>query len=349
MLSFIGLGLHGAEGISIIGLDSAKKADIVYLDIYTSPIAQNEISSLQNLINKDIILVNRTFIEDEDTILKEAKQKEVALIVPGDPIIATTHMDLRLRAEDIGIKTKLIHGSSILCALPGETGLHNYSFGKPVTLMRSAHLGIISVYEVIYENLIRGLHTIIFLEYDQSTNFFLNPKDALESLLTIEKDLNRAIFNSETFIIVASRIGSQSQALSAGSLGMVIKQDLGEPPHIIIVPGKLHFTEIQFLKSLFKMEENCITDNSLNVNLLSKSMVVKYANNTNKALQKARTKINTKKKKKFNDLFENIECYVSDAERFLNSGKYELAILSIGYAEGLLDSLRFIGELDIDW
>ena len=36
-------------------------------------------------------------------------------------------------------------------------------------------------------------------------------------------------------------------------------------------------------------------------------------------------------------------------ERFYNEGKDELAILSIGYAEGLLDALRMIGELKIEW
>ena len=41
------------------------------------------------------------------------------------------------------------------------------------------------------------------------------------------------------------------------------------------------------------------------------------------------------------DVLENAEYYLLDAERFLNQHKYELGILSIGYAEGLIDSLRF--------
>ncbi len=32
---------------------------------------------------------------------------------------------------------------------------------------------------------------------------------------------------------------------------------------------------------------------------------------------------------------------IDDAERFLRQGKQELAVLSIGYAEGLIDALRF--------
>jgi diphthine synthase len=41
------------------------------------------------------------------------------------------------------------------------------------------------------------------------------------------------------------------------------------------------------------------------------------------------------------EVLDNAECYVADAERFLNQGKPELAVLSIGYAEGLVDALRF--------
>ena len=68
-------------------------------------------------------------------------------------------------------------------------------------------------------------------------------------------------------------------------------------------------------------------------------MVKKYVKKTRLALQKAKEISHPDDKKDYNALFENIECYLSDAERFLNLGKDELAILSIGYAEGLLDSL----------
>ena len=76
-------------------------------------------------------------------------------------------------------------------------------------------------------------------------------------------------------------------------------------------------------------------------------MVTKYTSRTIDALNKAK-KIKGNDSK-FKVLFENVEAYVSDSERFLNEGRSELAVLSIGYAEGLLDSLRFTGELDIEW
>ncbi len=40
---------------------------------------------------------------------------------------------------------------------------------------------------------------------------------------------------------------------------------------------------------------------------------------------------------------------MKDAENFLANGEDEMAMLSIGYAEGLLDSLSFSGVIKIDW
>ena len=39
-------------------------------------------------------------------------------------------------------------------------------------------------------------------------------------------------------------------------------------------------------------------------------------------------------------VFENAELYINDAENFLKQGKDENAVLSIGYADGLVDALR---------
>ena len=49
---------------------------------------------------------------------------------------------------------------------------------------------------------------------------------------------------------------------------------------------------------------------------------------------------NYKNSKEFQSVLENAELYIRDAERFLEEGKDEVAILSIGYADGLVDALR---------
>ena len=46
-------------------------------------------------------------------------------------------------------------------------------------------------------------------------------------------------------------------------------------------------------------------------------------------------------KKGMHEVLDNAQLYIADAERFLSQGKHELAVLSMGYAEGLIDALRF--------
>lgn len=44
-----------------------------------------------------------------DDILLEAKNSEVALLVVGDPLGATTHTDMLLRAKQFGVKTQVFN------------------------------------------------------------------------------------------------------------------------------------------------------------------------------------------------------------------------------------------------
>ena len=54
-------------------------------------------------------------------------------------------------------------------------------------------------------------------------------------------------------------------------------------------------------------------------------------------------------KEGYDELFENSELYIKDAESFLANGQDELAMLSVGYAEGLIDSLTFTGKVKLEW
>ena len=53
-----------------------------------------------------------------------------------------------------------------------------------------------------------------------------------------------------------------------------------------------------------------------------------------------------KNQKEFKIILENAELYVNDAEKFLEDGQDEVAILSIGYADGLVDALRLAKGLE---
>jgi diphthine synthase len=73
-------------------------------------------------------------------------------------------------------------------------------------------------------------------------------------------------------------------------------------------------------------------------------MLEKYIPNAKKALINLITLIKNKEniiEKEYSIIVENAENYLIDAENFDRQGQYELAILSIGYAEGLIDSIRY--------
>ena len=170
----------------------------------------------------------------------------------GDPYIATTHIELRARAIEEKIKTQSIHASSSLTSMIGECGLHFYKIGRIATIM-SEMKSLTTPYYVIYKNIIEGNHSVLLLEYNQDKDFFLDPKDAMKGLLETEKGQRRNVISSKTYAIVASRIGFKDQSIIAGTIANMKKQDFGKPPHTLIIPGRMHFTESDALENIWKL------------------------------------------------------------------------------------------------
>ena len=78
-------------------------------------------------------------------------------------------------------------------------------------------------------------------------------------------------------------------------------------------------------------------------------MVEKYVPSVKKTVNELRKRLHTDSTqyKGISTVLDNAEYYVQDAERFLNQGKNELAVLSVGYAEGLIDAISFQKGLDL--
>ena len=55
----------------------------------------------------------RPEVEKPQELLDLAQNDSVALLIVGDPLQATTHIDLQLQAEEKGIDCHVIHGISI--------------------------------------------------------------------------------------------------------------------------------------------------------------------------------------------------------------------------------------------
>jgi len=342
MLWIAGLGISGIESISIETQKLLKNADIVYLEQFTSPVTKLESNKIKKLVKGEFKIAKRWMVEDGKEILKNSKKKKVVLLSYGDPYIATTHIELRTRAIQEKIKTKTIHAASSITALVGECGLHYYKVGRIVTVMKDPKT-LTTPYYVTYSNALAGNHTVLLLEYNQDEKFFLEPVNALSDLLSTEKEQKRKIILPSTFVIIASRIGFKNQAITAGKISNLIKKNFGKPPHTIIIPGELHFTESDALKVFV----NCIDepfDNSKNIKKISEQMLEKYVPMIRKAVEEIAP--HYKNSKEFQEVLENAELYIQDAEKFLEQGKDEVAVLSIGYADGLVDALRIAKGLN---
>jgi diphthine synthase len=333
MLWFVGIGISGSNSISLETQKILEKADIVFLEQFTSPIGKSDLAKLKKLTKGEFRIAKRWMVEDGSEILKNAKKKKVVLMSYGDPYIATTHIELRTRAIAEKIKTYSIHAASSLTSMIGECGLHHYKIGRVATLMDDPK-SITTPYYVIYKNLIEGNHTILLLEYNQDADFFLEQKKVLSFLIDTEKD---------TFVIIASRIGFKSQSIVAGKISSLKKIDVGKPPHTIVIPGHLHFTESDALTVLGKCLDKPF-DNSDRTKKISHQMIEKYVPMVKSAIKEITP--HYKDSKEFQEVLENAALYIKDAEKFLENGKDEVAILSIGYADGLVDALRIAKGLE---
>ncbi len=257
MLVFIGLGLHG-EGISLRGLREAREADAIYAELYTSTLPKLRLNELEQTIGKPIKVVDRETVEQRpDEILRAAKASKVAFLVPGDPMVATTHVDLRLRATRAGIETKIVHAASIASAAAGLTGLQSYKFGRSATVPFPDNPSRVP-YETLVENRERGLHTLLLLDIRAEEGRAMLASEAIEIMLELEKKLQKNVFAPDTLAVVVARAGSDDSIVKADKVGELQKLDFRSPPHVLIVPGKLHFVEAEALRAFAGAPEDVI-------------------------------------------------------------------------------------------
>ena len=336
MLWFVGLGISGTKSISIEVEKMIQEADFVYLEAFTSPISQTHEEEIKKIVNGNFKIAKRWLVEDGQEILKAAKNSTVILLSYGDPYVATTHIELRTRAKLENIETNTIHSASAVTSMIGEAGLQFYKVGRVVTIMNEKK-STKTPYTNIFKNLTQGLHSIILLEYNHDKKYFLDPKNAILDLLDIEKEQKRTVLSDDTFAIIASRIGFETQKIISGKFSNLLKIDFGEPPHSIIIPGKLHFTESDAINVLTECLDKP-SDNSARIKSISVQMIERYVPMVRKALEEIKPLYD--ESKEFWEVFENAKLYIDDAENFLKQGKDENAVLSIGYADGLVDALR---------
>lgn len=251
MLTFIGLGLFDENDISLKGLEAIKESDLVYAEFYTSCLMGTNLKRMENLYAKKVILLSREDVEQNPTWIDQAKDKNIAFLTGGDTMVSTTHVDLRLRAQRMGIETRLIHGASIASAVSGLTGLQNYRFGKaasiphPYESRRGTRVISETPYDIIKQNFSMGLHTLIFLDIDKEKGY-MTVNTALKLLLELEEKKGEGLISRIVAVGIA-RAGSELPLVKADYIEKLVNFNFGEPLQILVIPGKLHFLEAEAL------------------------------------------------------------------------------------------------------
>jgi diphthine synthase len=248
---FVGLGLNDQYGITLKGLEETKTAETVFMETYTSRMPDFSLNSFQELCGKKVLLIQRRDLEEDNgkIILQAAKEGKTVFLVPGDPFIATTHITLRIDAEKKGIKTRVVHGISIMSAIVSLSGLHNYKFGKTVTVPFQENFSE-TPYNVISQNKKLSLHTLCLLDLKATENQYLQINQALKMLLDIEEKKKLGTLTLETAAVGIARAGSDNPIVKAGFVKDLTDFDFGEPPFSLIIPGDMHFMEVDALIAL---------------------------------------------------------------------------------------------------
>jgi len=238
MLYLIGLGLGEETDLTLRAIEIAKKCDC-YCELYTS-FWHGSIKNLEEMIGKNIKMLNRRDLEEDlISFLKKAKEKDIALFVPGDPLAATTHSDIVLEAKKRRIPVEVIHNASILSAI-GEVGLQLYKYGKVATIPLNGNLDNVKI--TVKGNKKLGLHTLLLLDLDKELNLYMRVFDALKMLL------KKRIVSNKSKLIVFANAGKNPEIYYDNVKSLMRKRI--DPPTVIVIPGKLHFREKEFLEAL---------------------------------------------------------------------------------------------------
>lgn len=248
-LVLVGIGTGDEKGISLCGLGELKACGKIFAESYTNMLPEGALGRLEKLIGKPICLLSRAQVEGEKETLESASAVPTALVVSGDPMIATTHVSLVLSAKKLGIAVEIIHAASILTAAMGESGLQAYKFGKIVTLAYwRENYRPMAAYDVIAENLSRGLHTLLLLDIDEKLGP-MKPGEAAKLLLEMEEEGRKGILLPKTKVVVMQEVGRPGQAVRFLPLGG-IGHGCASTPSALILPGRLHYLESAFLDLL---------------------------------------------------------------------------------------------------
>ncbi len=251
MLFLIGLGLD-VKDLSIKALEATKSSSSILLDQYTNSIPEEYIKFIETSTGKSITKLSRSDLEERiSATIQSAKTENVSLLVSGDPLMATTHQIILEECKKQGIKYQIIHGSSIITAVMGESGLIPYKFGRTTTIpFWTEKYKPVSFIDVIASNFSNDAHTIVLLDYNYLKNEGLGVDAAAEQLLKAEEQIETGVISKNTKILAMANIGKKDQTIIYTQLGNLLTKpkELSGKIVTLVVPTELTVTEKESLE-----------------------------------------------------------------------------------------------------
>ncbi len=254
-LWLIGIGPGDLDHMTERAKSVARGCRKRYLEGYTAILPTEQERLLEEVVGPWERLM-RPSVESPEDLLAEAREKAVALLVVGDPMHATTHIDLEARCMEEGIGFEVIPGMSATSLAVSLSGLQSYKFGRQVTIPYSyGEYLATSPLKMIQNNRDGGLHTLVLLDLDPTGMGFdlptpMRPSEALSILERMAIRCREEDDDSEISLIsvggwegmLLSDVGTSSQRVCSGSLEEISKID-GGWVHSLIIPSNMSDNE----------------------------------------------------------------------------------------------------------
>lgn len=239
-LWLIGIGPGDLDHITERARRVARECSKRYLEGYTAVLPPAEEERLESVVGAWERLM-RDGVESPEKLLEEARGGPIALLVVGDPMQATTHIDLEERCAEEGVSFHVIPGLTATALAVSLSGLQSYRFGRQVTIPFSDGDYLpTSPFEMICRNKEAGMHTLALLDLDPTGMGLeqprpMTPREAVDHLVRMN---NRSDLFDESVEdwngLLLSDLGTEEERVISGSM-QELSQIEGGHLHALIV------------------------------------------------------------------------------------------------------------------
>ena len=193
----------------------------------------------------------RDGVESPENMLDEARVDSVALLVVGDQMQATTHIDLEERCAEEGIGIHVIPGLTATALAVSLSGLQSYRFGRQVTIPFSDGEYLpTSPFEMICKNKEAGMHTLALLDLDPTGMGLeqprpMTPREAVDHLIRMNErseEFDQLVEDWRGLLL--SDLGTEEERVVSGKMRS-LSQIEGGHIHALIIAAEFSGMEAE--------------------------------------------------------------------------------------------------------